>query len=58
VVQELGRHFGRRADRKPIETVDRRGKFLLLLAEIGRKFDIKAAIFEDGDRRRRQRIRN
>ncbi len=56
LLQHFRRDFGRGADRKPVEAVDRRGKLVLVLAEIGLEIDLDAAILEDRDRGGRQRV--
>ena len=54
--QKLGGDLGRRADGEAVETVDCRGELVLVLAEIGLEIDIDAAILEDLDGGRRQRV--
>ena len=54
--QHLRGDLGRGADCEPVEAVDRLGKLVLVLAEIGLEVDLDAAILEDL-RRRRAKVR-
>ena len=58
LLENLRRHLGGRADRKSVETVDQRCEFVLVLAEVGLKIDLDAAILEDLHGSRRQRVGN
>ena len=55
-LKNLGRDLGGGTDREPVEAVDRFGKFVLVLAEVGLKVDLEAAILEDRDGGGRQRV--
>ncbi len=54
--QKLGGDLGGGADGEAVEAVDRRGKLVLVLAEIGLEIDLDAAILEYLDGGGRQRI--
>src|SRR5581483_7953582 len=54
--EDLRRDLGRGADREPVEAIDGIGEFLFVLAKTGLEIDLDAAILEDRDGGRRQRI--
>ena len=58
VLQQLARDLGRGAYCQPVEAVDGRGQLVLVLAEIRLELDVEAAILENRNRSRRQRIGN
>ena len=56
LLEHFGRDLGGRADGQAVETVDRLGELVLVLAEIGLEIDLDAAILEDRDGGGRQRV--
>ena len=58
LIEQLGGDFGRRADREAVEARDRGGELVFVLAEVGLKIDLDAAVLEDLDGGGRQRIRD
>ncbi len=58
LLDDLGGHLGRRADREPVIIADDLGELVLVLAEIGLEIDLDAAILEDLHGGGRQRVGN
>ena len=57
-LEDLRRHFRRRADREPVEAADQLGELLLVGAQLGLEIDLDAAILEDLHGGGRERIGN
>ena len=58
LVEDFRGRLGRGADRKAVIVADDLGELVLVLAEIGLKVDLDAAVFEDLNGCRRERIGN